>query len=84
MLTFVANATGVRAATLRKNGSTNPIDFGSNNSGASSGTALILNKTVSAVATDYFELYVYKDGGGSLDLRAGDGFSYFTMSYLGA
>ena len=84
MLTFVANSSGVRAATLRKNGTTNPIDFGCNNDGASSGSALILQKTVSAVATDYFELYVYKDGGGTLDLRGGDGFSYFTMTYLGA
>jgi hypothetical protein len=84
MLTFVANSSGVRAATLRKNGSTNPIDFGCNNDGASSGSALILQKTVSAVAGDYFELYCYKDGSGTLDLRSGDGFSYFTMSYLGA
>jgi hypothetical protein len=83
MITFLSGS-GIRAATLRKNGTTNPIDIASNNDGSSSSTSLVLQKTVSAVAGDYFELYCYQDRGGTLDLRGGDGFTYFTMSYLGA
>ena len=55
-----------------------------NNQGASAGAAMPLIKTVSAVATDYFQLFVYQDSSSSLNIRNGNSLSYFNMTYLGA
>jgi hypothetical protein len=81
--TFGQNATGIRAATLKKNG-TVVIEYIINNQGASAYPVMVFNKTVAAVATDYFQLFMYQDSGGSLNAISGNGNSFFNMTYLGA
>jgi hypothetical protein len=46
--------------------------------------SLIYTQIVSAVATDYFELYVYQSAGGTQVLRNGSAKTTFQATYLGA
>jgi len=82
-ITFAANADGVRACMIRKNGA----DYARGNfivPFASADAGLIATATLDLVATDYIEIQVYKDGGGSLNLESGSIKNQFSISYLGA
>jgi len=82
-ITFAANANGLRACIIRKNGA----DYARGNfivPFATGDAVLIATATLDLVATDYIEIQVYKDGGGSLDLEAGSIKNQFSISYLGA
>jgi hypothetical protein len=69
---FAANATGLRIGWLRKNGGTDTNNvIGSTCNVAPNSTALAtVSKTCQAdlVATDYIEMFVYQNSGGSLNI----------------
>ena len=80
---FASNSSGIRAATLKKNG-TAVIEYAINNQGGSIGATMIFNKTVAAVATDYFQMFVYQDSTSTINIEDGNKKTYFNMTYLGA
>jgi hypothetical protein len=83
-LSFAANATGVRSCTIKKNGTTNIIGADLNNQGGSASAVLNFERVISCVATDYFTLQAYQTSGGALNTDNAAGYTYFTMTYLGA
>lgn len=78
---FSPNSAGIRAITLRKNGS-DMSSAQSPNAGAGSSVAFSTSDLVDAVAGDYFELYVIQDSGSSLTLAAYSALTYMTVERL--
>jgi hypothetical protein len=83
-VSFAGNATGVRSVTLRKNGSTSVIGVDMNNQTAGASAVCVLSRTISAAVADYFHLNAYQTSGGSLNTDNSGGYTFFTMTYLGA
>lgn len=83
LVRFLANTTGIRIASLYKNGV--ELYQGSNKNPLSSGgTSLQFSWQGSLVATDYLEVFVYQDSGGALNISGDAASAWFTMTYLGA
>ena len=80
---FAGNANGVRTATIYKNG-TNYLFFNTKEPGATYEGSAEITLIVNAVATDYFELLVRQDSGGSLNTSSGADLTVFSCAYLGA
>ncbi len=83
-VSFAGNATGVRSVTLRKNGSTGVIGVDMNNQTAGASAVCINDRVIYAVAGDYFHLNAYQTSGGALNTDNSGGYTFFTMTYLGA
>lgn len=81
---FAGNGTGVRSVTVRKNGTTGVIGADMNNQSASASAVLINDRVIYAVAGDYFHLNAYQTSGGALNTDNSGGYTFFTMTYLGA
>ena len=83
-LSFANNSSGLRYATIYKNGS--PVgNFAFSAINATSNYPF--NVIMNLVATDYIELYVYQTSGGALNVNSGyepPEYSYFQVAYLGA
>ena len=80
---FTGNANGVRTATILKNGTTY-LFFNTKEPGATYEGSAEITQIVNAVATDYFELLVRQDSGGSLNTSSGTDLTVFSCAYLGA
>ena len=83
-VSFAANATGIRSVTVKKNGSTAVSGADLNNQGSSASAVLIQSRVIYAAVADYFHLNAYQTSGGSLNTDNGAGYTFFTMTYLGA
>jgi hypothetical protein len=83
-VSFAGNATGVRSVTMRKNGSTSVIGVDMNNQSASASAVCVLSRVIFTAAADYFHLNAYQTSGGSLNTDNSGGYTFFTMTYLGA
>jgi hypothetical protein len=83
-VSFAANATGIRSVTVKKNGSTAVCGADLNNQGSSASAVLIQSRVISAAVADYFHLNAYQTSGGSLNTDNAAGYTFFTMTYLGA
>lgn len=82
---FAGNATGLRSASVKKNGTGGVFEYTMNNQGSTAGTSMTLNTVISAVVGDYFQVDAYQESGGSLNVIANNnGQSTFSMTYLGA
>ena len=80
---FASNGSGIRSVLLYKNGSyINELVQGAPVSGSS--TYFNTSYVVSLVATDYLEIVVYQDSGGSLNVNFGSNTTNFSVTYLGA
>jgi len=79
---FTGNANGVRTATILKNGTTY-LFFNTKEPGATYEGSAEITQIVNAVATDYFELLVRQDSGGSLNTSSGTDLTVFSCAYLG-
>jgi hypothetical protein len=83
-ITFQANSSGsVRTASFFKNG-TQIAQMTLNQQGAAANTIILLNKIVSAVATDYFEIKGEQNSGGALNVRDGGIETFFQATLIGA
>lgn len=83
-ITFQANSGGsVRTASFFKNG-TRIAQMTLNQQGAAANTIILLNKIVSAVATDYFEIKAEQNSGGALNVRDGGIETFFQATLIGA
>jgi hypothetical protein len=83
-VSLVANATGFRSVNVKKNGSTTVVGADINQQGTSASAVLIQSRVVSAAVADYFHLNAYQTSGGSLNTDNAAGYTFFTMTYLGA
>ena len=83
-VSFAANATGIRSVTVKKNGTTVVVGADLNNQGSSASAVLIQSRVISAAVADYFHLNAYQTSGGSLNTDNTAGYTFFTMTYLGA
>jgi hypothetical protein len=80
---FASNGSGIRSVSLYKNGSyINELVQGAPISGSSS--YFNMSYVASLVATDYLEIVVYQDSGGSLNVNFGNNATNFSVTYLGA
>jgi hypothetical protein len=69
---------------MKKNGSTGVVGVDMNNQTASASATLVISRVISAAAADYFVLNAYQTSGGSLNTDNSGGYTFFTMTYLGA
>ena len=76
------NATGGRSIDFYKNGSRIAGSYLPTISGSS--VAYSASTVINGAVADYFEVYVYQDSGGSLNITSGDDTVLATISYLGA
>jgi hypothetical protein len=83
-VSFAANATGIRSVSVKKNGATIVVGADLNNQGSSASSVLIHSRVISAAVADYFNLNAYQTSGGSLNTDNTAGYTFFTMTYLGA
>jgi len=74
-LAFAANATGVRYAQLRVNGTTYIAIQGSVSMGGAVATILTVETDYEFAAADYVELVGYQDSGGALNMTASANYS---------
>ena len=80
---FDANATGVRAAYWKKNGTTiaQPAQWSAGSAGA---TRMCITSILSLAEGDYIELEAYQNSGGALDISGTTEFTNMQMQFLGA
>ena len=78
------SSTGLRAMYLYKNGTEVWAGTFQAPSNTTINETLIYTQIVSAVATDYFELFVYQSTGGAYDVSGGTAKTTFQATYLGA
>ena len=81
---FASNSSGFRAIAIMKNGSASQIAYANSSPISGSSFTYAFSCVVSAVATDYFQMNVYQDSGGSLNVNSGSDSTRFDISYLGA
>ena len=81
-LSFPTNTTGMRASMIRKNGA----DYAKGTwiGAFNEAVGLIATQIIDLVATDYVEMQVYQDSGGSLNIQYESVSSQFSITYLGA
>jgi hypothetical protein len=79
-----ASAVGSRFAYLFKNGSKIWTGTSIAPSNTTTVETLIYTQIASAVATDYFEFFVFQDRGSNYDVRGGSTLTTFQATYLGA
>lgn len=82
--TWAANTTGTRNMRIKKNGSTYIAASESPANVSSFNKADTISSIAYLVATDYVEVEVYQNSGGSLNVNSGDGVTFFAITYLGA
>ena len=82
-IAFSGSAAGVRTAALYKN-NTSYLFFNTKEPGATYEGSAEITLIVDAVATDFFELLVRQDSGGSLNTGSGTTLTVFSCAYLGA
>jgi len=82
-IAFAGSAAGVRTAALYKN-NTSYLFFNTKEPGATYEGSAEITLIVDAVATDFFELLVRQDSGGSLNTSSGTTLTVFSCAYLGA
>ncbi len=82
-IAFSGSAAGVRTAALYKN-NTSYLFFNTKEPGATYEGSAEITLIVDAVATDFFELLVRQDSGGSLNTSSGATLTVFSCAYLGA
>jgi hypothetical protein len=70
VVSFAANATGVRYAYIYK-GAANQIQFFVINPGAGSPAEIAINFMLTLAAADTFSIRLYQNSGGALDTRTG-------------
>jgi hypothetical protein len=81
---FAANATGIRNALIRLNGTTFIATDTRQATGGGNATDLPLETQYQLTAGDFLELVVFQDSGGALNVTAGANFSpEFWMTRLG-
>ena len=83
-VSFLGNATGLRAAYVYKNGAVSTYTSQMATAGSAANTILNFNQTIKLVATDYVELFAYQSSGGNLNLDDKITDTVFAISYLGA
>lgn len=81
-LEFAANATGVRTAGIRLNGSTYVASQGSSSMGATLTTVVNVTTVLDLAANDYVELIGYQSSGGALNVQ-GSQMTNFSATWLG-
>jgi hypothetical protein len=79
---FNANGTGRRIVRVYKNGANQSASEAEGTASASAYPSVSPTLILSLVATDYIELFVYQDSGGSLDVNSAG--TKFAVQYLGA
>lgn len=83
-ISYLGNATGLRAAYIYKNGSVANYTLQIAAVSAAANTILNFNSTIKLVAGDYVELFGWQSSGGSLTVDDKITDTIFTISYLGA
>lgn len=80
---FAANSTGVRQAYIMKNGSQPPNygPAGQANGGAGATVPLCCPVLLQCAANDFFEVQVFQNSGGNLNV---DTDSFFSITYMGS
>ena len=86
VISFAANATGVRAITLALNGDTTATGRYAETLipavGSGDSTVLTLSTNIVLAANDYIEVYAYQTSGGALNIGSGGGFGGSFISIL--
>ncbi len=79
---FAANSTGYRRVEIYKNGSADTAApcFKQVNSGSSDWACAMMSPPMDVSASDYFEVYVYHNRGGNLDVNTSN--SYFSVEVV--
>ena len=81
---FASNATGLRNAEIRKNGSSYFIFWVAPATNGDWSVGSVSN-IIELAATDYIEMFVYQTSGGSLNINGGSTYgAAFQVQYLGA
>lgn len=82
LISFLANATGLRIIRLQKNGSA--VFYFGTYPFTGDNVPVYLDYTIDLAVGDYLELYAYQSSGGNLNVDGGVAYTTFQVNYLGA